>query len=129
MKAQTAIKIMFCLLAVVVLFHLCILLKIIPYGITWGGRLKNDQEMYVFESLSIAINLFLGFLLALKGALLKSFVPMKVVNGFLWFFVVLFAFNTLGNLVAESTFEKSFALLTLASAVFIAIVLKKERAN
>jgi len=40
-------------------FHLLILLKIIPYEITWGGKLKNDNEMYVFEIISIIINSFL----------------------------------------------------------------------
>jgi len=51
------------LLIAVLLFHLSIILKIIPYEITWGGRLKNDSEMYVFETISIVINLFLFLIL------------------------------------------------------------------
>ena len=48
MKSQQAIKILLSMLTAVLLFHLCIVTGIIPYDITWGGRLKSDQEMYVF---------------------------------------------------------------------------------
>ncbi len=67
MNKRTAIKIMLLLITTVTIFHFCIILKIIPYEITWGGRLKNDSEMYVFESLSILINTFLILTLLIKG--------------------------------------------------------------
>jgi hypothetical protein len=44
----------FGLLVILILFHLSIIAKIIPYNITWGGRLTNDTEMYVFETISIS---------------------------------------------------------------------------
>jgi len=127
MHPRLAIKIMLWLLGVVILFHLCILLKIIPYEITWGGKLTNDTEMYVFESISILINLFLCFILLIKGNYLSEIIPMKVVHIVLWIFFVLFGLNTIGNLLANTNFEKFFALLTLASAVLIWIVLQKDK--
>lgn len=60
MNSKTAIKIMLCLVVAILLFHSSIILKIVPYEITWGGRLKNDSEMYVFEIISILLNLILG---------------------------------------------------------------------
>ena len=33
------------------------LLKVIPYDITWGGRLKTDSEMHIFELMSITFNI------------------------------------------------------------------------
>lgn len=59
------------LLIVVVLFHIAVIAKIIPYDIAWGGRIQNDEEMYVFETLSILINLFLGLVLLMKGNFIK----------------------------------------------------------
>ena len=127
MKAITAIKVMLILVGMVTLFHLSILFKIIPYDITWGGRLQNDTEMYVFESISIAINLVLAVVLLIKGTYVKAILSPKVVNGILWVFFALFALNTVGNFVAETNFEKSFSLLTLGSAVLIWIILRAKK--
>ena len=67
MNSKSIIKILVALYSIVIVFHICIVLKIIPYSITWGGRLKNDGEMYVFETLSIVINLLLSWVLLMKG--------------------------------------------------------------
>ena len=69
MEKITAINLMLYLLVVVILFHLCIMLKIVPYEISWGGRLKNDTEMYVFETISIIINLLLFSILPQEQAI------------------------------------------------------------
>lgn len=127
MSTKNAIKIMLWLLTPVMLFHLSIMLKIIPYNITWGGRLKNDSEMYVFEIISLSINLFLFLLLLIKGNYIKAFISMNAVNVILWIFVVLFSLNTIGNFLAETNFEKFFAIFTLSSAILIWITLRKDK--
>jgi len=127
MNPKIAIKIMLWLIGIVMLFHLSIMLKIIPYEITWGGRLKNDAEMYVFETISIIINLFLFLILLIKGKYLKAFIPLKFVNIVLWVFVVLFALNTIGNILAKTNFEKFFAVLTAMSSFLIWIILTKDK--
>ncbi len=114
------------LLSAVMIFHLCIVVKIIPYEITWGGRLKSVEEMYVFEAISIVINLILFVALLIKGEYIKAFIPIKVVNVILWIFVVIFALNTVGNIFAATWLEKGFTLLTAASAVLLIIVLRKK---
>lgn len=63
MNYKISINILLGLLIVVILFHIAVIAKAIPYDIAWGGRLQNDSEMYVFETISILINLFLGLLL------------------------------------------------------------------
>jgi len=129
MNSKTAIKIMLWLLTAVTLFHISIVLKIIPYEITWGGRLKNDAEMYVFEAISLVVNLFLIFILLIKGKYLREIIPIKIVNVILWVFVVLFGLNTVGNIIAKTTFEKFFAILTLASSILIFIILKENKSE
>jgi hypothetical protein len=124
---KTAIHAMLCLLAAVILFHLSIVLKIVPYDITWGGRLTNDNEMYVFEAISILVNLFLVVLLLIKAEYIRGFIPLKVVNIVLWIFVVLFGLNTIGNILAKTTFEKYFAILTFISSLLILISLVKGK--
>ena len=127
MNATLAIKVMITLLVAVIIFHLAIVFKIIPYEITWGGRLQNDEEMYVFESISIFINFFLAFVLLIKGKYFNDLIPIKIINVILWIFVVLFGLNTIGNVFANTNFEKCFAVLTFASAILIGIILKKDQ--
>lgn len=126
MNPKHTIKILLWLIVAVTLFHLAILTKIIPYEVTWGGRLKNDEEMYAFESISILINLFLGFVLLIKGDYLLKLIPRRVVNIILWIFLFIFGLNTIGNIFAETFFEKIVSLLTLIFTYLIWTILKKK---
>ena len=126
MTSKLAIKIMLLLITLITLFHLAILIKIIPYEITWGGRLKNDSEIYVFETISIIFNIFLGMILLIKGERLPDFIPMKVVNIILWVFLILFGLNTIGNIFAKTLFEKILAIVTLSFSYLIFIIFRNK---
>jgi uncharacterized protein YacL len=129
MNPKINIKILLWLIAAVTLFHLAILIKVIPYEITWGGKLKNDVEMYLFESISILINLFLAYLLLIRGEYVHKQIPSKVVNIILWIFLFIFGFNTIGNIFADTLFEKSLSLLTLIFTFLLWNILKKSKKN
>jgi membrane protease YdiL (CAAX protease family) len=124
MTYKTPINILSGLLIAVILFHIAVIVKAIPYSIAWGGRLQNDSEMYVFETISILINLFLGLVLFMKGGYIKLRLKEKIIHLILWIFLVLFLVNTVGNLFAKTHFEQSFAVLTFVFAVLIRIILK-----
>lgn len=125
MNPKLAIKLMLWLIGAVILLHLAILVKIIPYEVTWGGRLENDAEMFVFEVVSVLTNLFIAVLLLVKGKYLSSFIPMKVVNILLWAFLFIFGMNSLGNMFAETLFEMSLSLLTFIFTYLTWVILKK----
>jgi hypothetical protein len=127
MSFNNTIKIFLGLLFLVILFHICIIVKIIPYNIAWGGRLTNDNEMYVFETISILINVFLSWILLMKGNFVKFKFSIKTVNIILWIFFGLFVLNTFGNIFAKTNFEKLFALLTGLSAIFIWKIVKQKK--
>ena len=121
-----SIKLLIGLLTLVILFHGCIMAKIIPYDIAWGGRLENDTQMYIFESVSILINAFLITVLLLKANYIHHRFSDKWLHGILWVFQLLFILNTVGNILAKTNFEKFFAILTFAFAMLLWIILKKE---
>ena len=127
MKYTLSINILLGLLIAVILFHVCVIAKIIPYDIAWGGRLQNDSEMYIFETISILVNLFLGLVLLMKGNYIKFRFKRKIIDIILWIFLVLFALNTVGNVFAKTNFEKSFAVLTFIFAILIWRILKTKR--
>ena len=124
--SKNALDIVLGILSAVTIFHFCIVFKYIPYDITWGGRLKNDSEMYVFEAISIIINLFLMLVLSMKGGYSKYKISDKTINVILWVFVIIFLLNTVGNIFAKTTFEKFFTGLTLLLAFLIWLILKKK---
>jgi membrane protease YdiL (CAAX protease family) len=127
MKYKLSINILLGLLIAVILFHIGVIVKLIPYDIAWGGRLQNDSEMYVFETISILVNLFLGLVLLMKREYIKFQFKRKTTDIILWIFLVLFVLNTVGNIFAKTNFEKSFAVLTLVLAILIWIILKTKR--
>lgn len=120
---KNIIKILTGLLVLVIAFHFLILFKIIPFNIAWGGRLKSEQEMYEFESISIILNLFLIWILSLKAKNSKH----KFVDITLWVFFVIFSLNTIGNLFADTNFEKYFSFLTLIFAILLLKILLKKK--
>lgn len=120
------IKILSGLLSLVILFHLLILFKIIPYDITWGGRIKNDTEMYVFEAISILLNVCLIWVLFMKGNFVKYRFSGTALNIILWIFFAVFLLNTIGNFFAKTFFEKQFALLTGIIAFLLWKILKRK---
>ena len=124
--SKYSIKLFLGLLLSVILFHICIILKIIPYDIAWGGRLTNDAEMYVFETTSIIINIFLFIILLMKGNIIEYKFSDKVINMILWTFFTIFILNTIGNIFAKTTFEQLFSILTGLSAILIWNIVKKK---
>ncbi len=124
---STYIKILTLTTVAVVVFHIFILLKLVPYDIAWGGNLKSDSEMYVFEILSLLVNAFFIFTLLQKGEFVKLYFSTKAVSVILWIFFGLFLLNTVGNVFAKTNFEKGFAVLTLVNSILLWKINKRTR--
>lgn len=124
MKKDTVLNLTLIICSSLLVFHFGILFKIIPYEIVWGGRLTSDEQMYMFEGISITLNSLLIILLLLKSQRIKVSVPIKIVHAGLWAFFGLFALNTIGNILAESTFEKFFSIVTILLSVNLWMIIK-----
>lgn len=123
---RIATKIMLWLIVATTTFHLGIVFRVIPYEVAWGGRLKTNSEIYVFEIISIIINTFFCIILLMKAGYINQIIPERIVNLILWVFLVLFGLNTFGNVLAKTNFEKIFVILTFSSAILIWIILKAK---
>lgn len=112
---------MLVLLSALLVYHLLIITQVIPYDITWGGRLKSEQEMYRFEAVSIVLNIIIILIIAIKGGYIKKLAPNKLIKILLWLLVVLYALNTLGNIFSTNIIEAIvFTPMTLLFAVLCA---------
>ncbi|MBP7167791.1 MAG: hypothetical protein KBB64_09020 [Bacteroidia bacterium] len=118
------------LLAVTILsliFHLLIIIGVIPYELTWGGKLESTKEMLVFETISIVINLFFLHTLLQKGSYIRSTYSKKFIRIILWVFFILFILNTAGNIQAVTTFEKCLTVVTGLNAVLLLMILLRDK--
>lgn len=114
-----AIRFLLLVNCIVLFFHCLVITQIIPFNIVWAGKLKNLEEMYVFETVSILINLFFLFIVLARGGIWKVQFPKQVIDIILWIFVVIFSLNTIGNLFAASKLERFVATpLTFLLALF-----------
>jgi hypothetical protein len=115
---RTASNIILVLNTAVIVFHIFVLLQIFPLNVVWAGRLKSVEEMFVFESVSIVINLILIGIVWRKVILVRQKKRNRVIDALLWFFTLLFALNTAGNLTSTTSVEKFIATpLTFILAV------------
>ena len=107
------------LLSLFLLLHFIILIKIIPYNLVWGGRLKTDKEMYRFEIFSILINSLFVIVVLVQADFLKIEVPKKTITYALWIMTGLFLLNTLGNATSKNKLEQRlFTPVTILLTIF-----------
>ena len=111
------------LLSLFLLLHFSILIKIIPYNLVWGGRLKSHKEMYRFEIFSILINSLFVIVILVQGHFLTIDIPKKIITYALWLMTGLFLLNTLGNVTSKNKLEQRlFTPITILLAIFSLIL-------
>lgn len=85
--------------------HVLILLKIVPYDFVWGGRLKSESDLVIFESVSIVVQiLFISIIAAKAGYFFKGKFK-RTVNVGTWVIFGIMVLNTIGNLFSNSGLE------------------------
>lgn len=117
-----AAKILMIFFGLFIVFHFVIIAGILffdfaPVDFLWGGRMETKEQLLVFEFISLLVMIVCYLVVLVRSK--RVFAPklLGVSRIFLWILFVLFFFNTLGNLFAQTDFEKFFAILTAVSAV------------
>ncbi len=119
-----AVKILLVLLSTIVLFHLLVLFKVISPDMVWGGKFNSYDELFLFEVISLALNISFIFLVRYRARRPES----KPGRIGMWLMFALFALNTLGNLFAETLIEKLTATpITLILALLSLRLALKEK--
>lgn len=106
------------LFTMIIGFHLLVLGGIIPFGIVWGGRLQNAEEMRSFEIVSIVLNLMMIAVVAIRSEMIPLPINATLIRVVLWLMTGLFLLNTIGNLASVSETEKLvFTPVTLVLSI------------
>jgi hypothetical protein len=121
------------ILSLVVIFHLLVLLQVVPFEVVWGGRLQDPAQMLLFETISIAVNLIMLGVVAIKAGILKVKVKQTIIKIALWTMCGVFLLNTVGNLFSNNEMEKLiFTPITLLLSLFtlrLAVSKKQQEVN
>ena len=126
---RVAINGVLTILSLIAIFHLLVMLRIIPFEIVWGGRLKDQSQMLIFETVSVIINLIMLAVVVIKAGFLKVSINPMIIKIALWIMFGLFLMNTIGNLFSNNEIEKIvFTPLTFILSLFsLRIAISKNR--
>jgi hypothetical protein len=103
----------------VMVFHLFVIIGVIPFNMVWGGRLQTHEQMISFEVTSILLNFTMLAVVAVYAGYLKVKLNPGIIKVVLWIMVILFLLNTIGNLFSNNEWEKIiFTPITLLLAIF-----------
>jgi hypothetical protein len=104
-------------LGLLLIFHLLVLLKIVPANIMWGGQ-ANAGNLVMLEIVAIAVTLFFGYVIAAKTGYVNAGRFAGAVLVLVWIIFAFLLLNTLGNLASGVSAENFiFAPITLLLAL------------
>ena len=105
------------LLDMAFMFHIGVLIGLMPYDVVWGGQLGGPAEGRGLVRFSMLTCFFLLVVVMVRGGIIPIRVPPWAMRMLLTLIAVLFLLNTFGNLLASSGWERLLAIPTLLLAV------------
>ena len=108
------------LMVLLIIFHILIMIGIVPHDIVWGGQIKDDVSLMKFEIFALVISFLFLVIVLVKIDYLKFRKFRKITNIAVWIIFVFFLLNTVGNLASGVTLEKLiFTPITIILSVLI----------
>lgn len=115
---QWAIRVIYSICCLAIIVHLLVIVNILPSKYVWGGKIKDSSSSVILSLIAILINAILLLIVFVKLKAKAKPVLSTIIKGVLLFYALLYALNTIGNLLAESTIETLvFTPLTLLLSV------------
>lgn len=127
-SAKLAGKVLLGSLGLLLVFHILVLLGVIPANIVWGGMIQEAQSNLVtLEVIALLVTGLFMLIIAAKLGYIQVGKLSGIVNIGIWLIFAFLLLNTLGNLASGVSFENLvFAPITIILA-FCAFRLAIER--
>lgn len=118
---ERSVQLSLIIFGIFILFHQIIIvgivfLDIVPLDFLWGGKMETKEQLVIFEIVSLLVMLFCFGTVLFRS---KRAEPRRLLTASrvaLWILSGLFLLNTIGNLLAKTTFENLFAVVTAVLA-------------
>lgn len=119
LSAKLAANLLLILFGFLIVFHLAVLLNLLPSNIVWGGQAAaSPAALRTLELVSLALTILFALVVAARAGYLPVGRFQKAITILLWLIFAYLLLNTLGNLAAASLLEKLiFTPLTLLAAL------------
>lgn len=101
------------------IFHVLVLLNVLPPNIVWGGQAGTSPDnLLTLEIIALSVTAFMAFIVALKIGYFPAGRFKTAINVAVWFVFAYLLLNTLGNLASGVSAENFvFAPITLILAL------------
>ena len=109
-------------LAALAVFHVLMLLRVLPADVAWGGRVAASGDLAALEAASLVVTLFFAVVVAAKAGHLGPRVPRRAVSITMWVVFGYLTLNVAGNLASASSLER--AVFTPVSVVLALLALR-----
>lgn len=118
-SARLAGNILLVALGLLALFHILVLLGVIPADIVWGGMVQGvPSNLITLEIISLLVTILFIAIIAAKTGYVQAGRLSSAVNIGVWLIFAYLLLNTLGNLASGVSFEKLiFAPITILLAL------------
>jgi hypothetical protein len=109
-SAKLAGNILLAAIGLLFIFHILVLLKVIPADIVWGGRIQGvPSNLFTLETVSLLVTLLFMLIIAAKIGYIQAGKLSGAVNIGVWLILAYLILNTLGNLASGVSFESLIA--------------------
>lgn len=109
-SAKLAGNILLVALGLLVIFHVLVLLRVVPAEIVWGGRIQGVPSILVtLETIALLVTLLFFVIIAAKTGYVQAGRLSGAVNLGVWLVFAYLILNTLGNLASGISFESLIA--------------------
>src|SRR5215212_1144592 len=105
-------------LGLLAVFHILLLLSIIPADIVWGGAIQNSTtSLFPLEMISLLVTLLFAVVIAAKAGYIKAFRFQTAVNIGVWVVFGILLLSMVANFASGVAFENLiFAPITVVLA-------------
>ena len=92
------------------IFHILVLLKVIPADIVWGGRIQGvPSNLVTMETVALLVILLFMLIIAAKIGYIQAGKLLGAVTIGVWLIFAYLILNTVGNLASGVSFESLIA--------------------
>ena len=127
-SAKLTGNILLAALGLLAIFHVLVLLRVIPADIIWGGRIQGvPSNLVTLEIIALLVTLLFFVIIAAKTGYVQAGRLSGAVNLGVWLVFAYLILNTLGNLASGISFESLIAAPVTIILVLCAFRLAKEK--
>src|ERR1041385_1568315 len=126
-SAKWAGNLLLAALGLLAVFHILVLLTVVPANIVWGGAIQSSASLFTLEMIALIITLGLAAIIAAKAGYIGSMRFKTAINIGTWFVFAMLLLSLLGNLASAVAVENLLFAPIIVVLAFCAFRLAIEK--